>query len=90
MYVPPVHPRATQASPPLRRTVVLVLTLGFAALATATVLARPAPAAAPIPIRVTGTFSHADSLAARLASADDDTGPGCAESEVAKLPTPAR
>lgn len=87
MYVPPVHPVATQASPRLRRALVVVLAVGFAGLATATVLARPAPAAAPVSIHVGGTFSHPDSLAARLANADEDTGPGCAESEVARLPT---
>jgi len=65
----------------------VVLAVGLAGLTTATVLARPAPAAAPTPIHVGGTFSHADSLAARLANAGEDIGPGCAESEVARLPT---
>jgi hypothetical protein len=88
MYVPPIHPRATQASPQLRRTVLVVVTLGGAALATATVLARPAPAAPRAELRVGGTFSPPDSLSARLASGDEDTGPGCAESEVARLPGP--
>jgi hypothetical protein len=86
MYVPPVHPRATHASPQLRRTVVAVLALTGAVLATATVLARSDPVAPPVTIQVAGGFSHAASFVDRLASAADDTGPGCAESEVAKHP----
>ena len=90
MYVRPIHARATQPSSRLRRTVLVVLALGGAALATATVLARPAPVAPRAELRAAGSFSHQDSLAARLASSDEDTGPGCAESEVARLPTPGR
>ena len=86
MDVPPIHPRAADASPRLRRTVAVVLILAGAGLATATVLARPAPVTPVSSIRVDGPLTHLDALTSRLASAGDDTGPGCAESEVAKHP----
>ena len=86
MDVSPIPPRVPHASLELRRTVVAVLALAGAGLATATVLARPAPAAAPITMHVTRIASDPDSLGRPVASAGDDTGPGCAESEVAKLP----
>jgi hypothetical protein len=86
MDAPPIPPRVPRASPEVRRTVVAVLALAGAGLATATVLARPAPSAAPITVHVARFASDPDSFGGPVASSGDDTGPGCAESEVAKLP----
>ncbi len=72
---------------PHRRIIVAVLALAGAGLATATVLARPAPAAPLSSTKVTPTLSVQDSLADRIASPGDDTGPGCDEAAVARLPT---
>jgi hypothetical protein len=63
----------------------VVLALAGAGLAAGTILARPAPAAAPIPLHVARIASHPHSFEGAVASFGDDTGPGCAESEVAKL-----
>ena len=88
MNVTPVHPRATHVNPRLRRNVVAVLAVAGAVLATATVVARPAPVAPPSsPMSIALSRAHTESLVGRLANAGEDTGPGCAESEVARLPT---
>ena len=82
MRTVPIHPRQTQ----VRRTIVAALAVAAAVLATATVVARPAPAASPLPTRTEWSRKHTADLGAHIASAGDDTGPGFAESEVARLP----
>ena len=79
-------PRATHASPRLRRIVVAVLAVAGAGLATARVLARPAPDAAPSSMRAVKTLSVSGSLADRVASSGEDNGPGCDEAAMAKHP----
>jgi hypothetical protein len=69
--------------------VVAVLALAGAVLATATVVAGPAQVAPPSSLKSIA-LSHAatESLLGRLANADEDIGPGCVESDLARLPAP--
>jgi hypothetical protein len=73
-------------TPRVHQIVVAVVAIAGSALLTATVLARPAPAALHSSVREPPTFMAPESLGDNIASSGEDTGPGCAESEVAKLP----
>jgi len=89
MNVTPVHPRATQVSHRLRRTVFGVLAVAGTVLAAATVLARAHPVAPPSsPKSIALSHTASEPIVGRLVNADEDLGPGFAESEVARHPQP--
>ena len=86
MNAVPHHVRATPVSARLGRRVAGVLVLAGAVLAAAIVLAHRGPEAAPLRTSSARSAGHTASPAIRPASASEDTGPGFAESEVARLP----
>jgi hypothetical protein len=86
MAIIPLPARATHVSARLGRMVAGVLVLAGVALVTATVLVHREPEAAPFRTSSARTEAHTPSPSMRPANAGEDTGPGFAESEVARLP----
>jgi len=71
----------------LLRTVLAAIVLGGVVFGAATMLARPIQAAPSAPATTLRLETRAEGLVEHPASAGEDIGPGCAESEVARLPT---
>jgi hypothetical protein len=70
----------------LVRIVLAAIALGAVIFGGASMLARPTRAAPSAPVTTLLMETQASRLTEHLANAGEDTGPGCAESEVAKLP----
>ena len=68
------------------RVVLAAIALGGVILGGASILARPTHAAPSAPITTFRVETQASRFTDHLANAGEDTGPGCDESEVAKLP----
>ena len=74
----------------LVRIVLIAIALGGVIFGGAAILARPTRAAPAAPVATFRVQSQASRLLDNPANADEDIGPGCAESEVAKLPESPR
>jgi hypothetical protein len=70
----------------LVRTVLAAIALGCLVFGAATMLPRPIQAAPSAPVTTFRVQTRTEGLVEHAASAGEDIGPGCAESEVAKLP----
>jgi hypothetical protein len=68
------------------RIVLAAIALGGVIFGGASMFARPTHAAPSARVTTLRLETHASRLTDRLANAGEDTGPGCSESEVAKLP----
>jgi hypothetical protein len=86
MEFTPLEPTPPVMTNRLVRIVLATITLGGVIFGGATMLARPTQAAPSAPVSTIRLEVQAASLVGNPANAGEDIGPGCAESEVAKLP----